>query len=380
MQEYKSPLSATSVQQLLSTAQDASALAAAPASEWPRLLQQRLNWLAQWDDTLAPLLVNEPGGGQGFPLKPEQGTALLDKWSLGMVEDAAAVPPNGAVVMLMGLVGRPGLEQATRRWVEHRLTAQSDANALPSGIEQARALAKWFERWGLKEAERVLLEGLQAASALDPAGRERLTQLGGEHWRGLRMQIHPQRPRVYPRSQSDRYTIEQYFKENPQAFQTLQVLRARSVAAPGGQLGFADTDFGPGASVADRFFDALLQLAQERPLRALGFELRRQDITLVDEHGEEDGEAVVLHTSNNAMSLLLTVIEAGGVLHDIQLGALVQADNGISLDAYRNLVMQVSGNESPREQTNRKVVIEAVQTALQVIKAAQRPDTGKLAG
>lgn len=374
MTQDKPSIPAAAVQQLLTTAQDSTALLSAPTGLWPTLLQQRLNWLSQWDKTLAPLLESVEGPPQDFPLKPQQVTDLLRAWAHGLPPDPQTMPPNSAALMLMGFANSPQVAEAARHWVSGLL---ADANASThERVEQGRALAKWFQRWGRKEAELVLLEGLQAASALAPAEQERLVQLGGERWKGQRMQINPERPRVAQRDRADAHSLERYFKERPEAAQTLLALRFKSVVAANERLRVPG---GSGGWSVDLFFSALQQHAQGPVLQDLGLELHRQPITLVDAFGEEACDAAIFRSTRSALTLLLTITQQGGFA-DIRQATLVVAGD-LSLDAYCRRVIQVSDDgESPNEQIARGVVTDAVQAALHAIKATQNAVPGQLAG
>jgi hypothetical protein len=374
MTQDKPTISAAVVQQLLTTAQDSTALLSAPTGLWPTLLQQRLNWLSLWDNTLAPLFESADGVQKEFPLKPQQVTDLLRGWSHGLTSDPQSMPPNSAALMLMGFVQSPQVTEAARHWVNGLLT---DANTSTyERVEQGRALAKWFQRWGRKDAELVLLEGLQAASALAPAEQERLVQLGGERWKGQRMQIKADRPRVAQRDRADAHSLERYFKERPEAAQTLLALRFKSVVAANERLRVTG---GAGGWSVDLFFNALNQYAQGPVLQDLGLELHRQPITLVDTFSEEACDAALFRSKRSAMTLLLTITHQGGFA-DIRLATLVVAGD-LPLDAYCRRVIQVSDDgESPTEQIARGVVTDAVQAALHAIKATQHPIPGQLAG
>ena len=374
MTQEKPSIPAAAVQQLLTTAQDATALLSVPTGLWPTLLQQRLNWLSLWDKTLAPLFESAQGVQQEFLLKPQQVTDLLRAWAHGLPSDPQTMPPNSAALMLMGFANSPQVTEAARHWVSG---LQADANTSTyERVEQGRALAKWFQGWGRKEAELVLLEGLQAASALAPAEQERLVQLGGERWKGQRMQINPERPRVAQRDRADAHSLERYFKERPEAAQTLLALRFKSVVAANERLRVPG---GPGGWNVDLFFNALQQHAQGPVLQDLGLQLHRQPITLVEVFGDEACEAALFQSTRNAMILLLTITQQGGFA-DIRLATLVVAGD-LSLDAYCRRVIQVSDDgESPTEQIARGVVTDAVQAALHAIKATQYPIPGQLAG
>lgn len=374
MTQDKPSIPAAAVQRLLTTAQDATALLSAPTGLWPTLLQQRLNWLSQWDKTLAPLFESAEGVQQEFPLKPQQVTDLLRAWAHGLPSDPQTMPPNSAALMLMGFVQSPQVTEAARHWVNGLL---ADANApTHDRVEQGRALAKWFQRWSRKEAELVLLEGLQAVSALAPAEQERLVQLGGERWKGQRMQVNPDRPRVAQRDRADAHSLERYFKERPDAAQTLLALRFKSVVAANERLRVPG---GPGGWSVPLFFTALQQQAQGPVLQDLGLELHRQPITLVDAFGEEACDAAIFRSTRSALTLLLTITHQGGFA-DIRLATLVVAGDQ-PLDAYCRRVIQVSDDgESPNEQIARGVVTDAVQAALHAIKATQNAVPGQLAG
>ncbi len=383
MTQDKPAITAIAVQQLLPAKRDANeppplvvtTLLNAPTGEWPTLLQERLSWLSRWDKTLAPLFESAEGVKQEFPLEPEQVNALLLAWTKDLPADLQNMPPNSAALMLMGFTDSPQLVDAARLWVNGLLT---DVNtSAHERVGQGRALAKWFQRWGRKEAELVLLEGLQAVSALAPAEQERLVLLGRERWKGQRMQINPERPRVaQQRDRADAHSLERYFKERPEAAQTLLALRFKSVVAANERLRVPG---GPGGWNVDLFFNALQQHAQGPVLQDLGLQLHRQPITLVETFGEDACDAALFRTTRSAMTLLLTITQQGGFA-DIRLATLVVAGD-LSLDAYCRRVIQVSDDgESPTEQIARGVVTDAVQAALHAIKATQHPIPGQLAG
>lgn len=364
-------IAASAVQHLVSTAQDAGALASAPTGLWPVLLQQRLNWLKTWDETLAPLFQAEQGAPIDFPLKPQQVTDLLRAWAQGLSADALAAPPNGAALVLMGYGGSPQLLDASRHWAQV-LLAGTGSKATHESIDQGRALARWFRRWGRQAAEFVVLEALQAASALAPHEQERLDQLGGESWKGLRMQVSADRPRVAQRDRADAHSLERYFKDRPDASQTLLALRAKPVNAANERLSL-------GGATADQFLLALQQQALAPSVQAQGLQMHRQPISVVDASGAMPSEAALFRSTRNAMTLLLMVTESGGIA-DIRLATLVLADD-LSLDAYCRRVLQVNDDgESPSELIARSAVIEAVQAALHSVKAIRKPDSGSLAG
>lgn len=367
-------IDAKALENLVVAAVDAERLASAPTGLLPALLQKRLDWLARWDAVLQPIFNTGDAPSDGFPLKAPQVKDLLRAWSHGLTSDPQTMPPNSAALMLMGFANSPQVAEAARHWVTGLL---ADANASThEQVEQGRALAKWFQRWGRKEAELVLLEGLQAASALAPAEQERLVQLGGERWKGQRMQINPERPRVAQRDRADAHSLERYFKERPEAAQTLLALRFKSVVAANERLRVPG---GPGGWSVDLFFNALQQHAQGPVLQDLGLQLHRQPITLVDAFGEDACDAALFRSTRNAMTLLLTITHQGGIA-DIRLATLVVAGDQ-PLDAYCRRVIQVSDDgESPTEQIARGVVTDAVQAALHAIKATQHPIPGQLAG
>lgn len=372
MKQDRPTIAATAVQQLATTAQDASALASAPTGLWPVLLQQRLNWLRAWDETLAPLFQAEQGAPVEFALKPQQVTDLLRAWAQGLSADAASAPANSAALMLMGYGGSPQLLDASRHWAQG-LLAGNATGPTHERIDQGLALARWFRRWGRQAAELVVLEALQAVSALAPQEQERLVQLGGERWKGQHMQVSVERPRVAQRTdRPDAHSLERYFKDRPEASQTLLALRAKPVHAASERLLL-------GGASAEQFLSALQQQAQGPGLQAQGLQMHRQPINVVDTNGATPSEAALFRSTRNAMTLLLMVTESGGIA-DIRLATLVLADD-MSLDAYCRRVLQVNDDgESPSERIARDAVIEAVQAALQSLKAIHKPDSGSLAG
>lgn len=367
-------IDAKAVENLVFTAVNADRLASAPTSLLPALLQQRLDWLTSWDATLEPLFGVGDAPNDGFILKPQQVKDLLRAWSHGLPAEEKNVPPNSAALMLMGFANSPQVVDASRHWVQGLL---ADVNASThERVEQGRALARWFRHWGRQAAELVLLEGLQAVSALAPAEQERLVQLGGERWKGQRMQVNLERPRVAQRDRADAHSLERYFKERPDAAQTLLALRFKSMIAANERLRVPG---GPGGWSVELFFNALQQHAQGPVLQDLELELHRQPITLVDSFGEDACEAALFRSTRNAMTLLLTITHRGGFA-DIRLATLVVSGD-LPLDAYCRRVIQVSDDgESPNEQIARGVVTDAVQAALQAIKATHRADPGQLAG
>jgi hypothetical protein len=335
------------------------------------LLQQRINWLSKWDETLAPLFQTESGPQTEFALKPQQVTDLLRAWAHGLSADAHNVPPNSVALMLMGYGGSPMLLDASRHWAQGLLASAADGTTHDT-IDQGLALARWFRRWGRQAAELVVLEALQSVSTLAPQEQERLVQLGGERWKGQRMQVSAERPRIAQRDRADAHSLERYFKERPEASQTLLALRAKAVSAANERLSL-------GNGSAHQFFAALQQQALGPSLQAQSLQMHRQAINVVDANGETPSEAALFRSTRNAMTLLLMVTESGGIA-DIRLATLVLADD-LSLDAYCRRVVQVNDDgESPTELIARSAVIEAVQAALQSVKTNRKPDSSSLAG
>lgn len=186
------------------------------------------------------------------------------------------------------------------------------------------------------------------------------------------MQVSTERPRIAQRDRADAHSLERYFKERPEASQTLLAVRAKPVSAANERLLL-------GGGSADHFFAALQQQSQGQSLMAQGLQMHRQPINVVDANGETPIEAALFRSTRNAMTLLLMVTESGGIA-DIRLATLVLAED-LSLDAYCRRVVQVNDEgESPTELIARSAVIEAVQVALQSVKTTHKPDSGSLAG
>lgn len=364
-------ISAEAVQQLLTTAQDASALAQAPAGLWPVLLQKRLGWLSQWDTVLEPVFVVGEGINASFPLKPQQVSDLLRAWAHGLPERLSQSPPNSAALMLMGFSGSSHLVEAAQHWAESLVAAASAENS-HTQIDRGLALVRWFRRWGRQAAEQVLLEALQAVAALAPQDQERLLQLGGERWKGQRMHVSSDRPRIALRDRADAHSLERYFKDRPEAAQTLLALRSKPVNATNERLLVQQWS-------ADGFFAALAHHSRAHSVLAGDYEMHRMTIVLAGAHGDEMCGAALYRSTRNALALLLTITEKGGIA-DIRLSTLVAA-NDMTLDAYCKRTMQMHDDgESPIENIARGAVVDAVQAALQSIRVTHRPNPGSLAG
>lgn len=364
-------IAAEAIEQLLTTAQDGSNLLQVPTGLLPVLLQQRLNWLDLWNATLAPVFESSDAFRSEFPLKPPQVTDLLRAWRHGLPVEPSDACPNAAALMLMGYAGVPELVLATQHWVAQLAPADGQL-ASYQAVEQGLSMAKWFRHWGRQAAELVLLEALQSVVALSPQDQERLTQLGGERWKGMRMQIDSTCPTVSQRSRTDSHSLERYFKDQPEAARTLLALRAKPMGATNERLTMPR-----GGSEA--FLSALVEQVAALPLVAQDFDVYRQTINLVDAYGAEPSPALLFRARRNAFMLMLTLTEKEGIA-DIRLATLVVADD-LTLDAYCRRVIQVNDEgESPNEQIVRGVIIDAVNQALHTLRPAVKSDAGQLAG
>lgn len=371
MKQEAPPIAPQKVQQLLTAAQEASPLAQALTGMWPILLQQRLNWLDQWDATLAPILTTPDTPTAEFPLKPQQVTDLLRAWGHGMPADVQKAPSNSAALMLMGFANHPQLLNAARQWAQALQGEQSAAHAHDI-IDQGHALVHWFCRWGRHAAELVLLETLQSVSALSPDDQKRLEQLGGERWKGQRMQVAADRPRVEPRDRSDAHSLERYFKTNPKASQTLLALRRKPVNAQNERLQVPNWN-------TDGFFNALQQGVQRQKIIASQYDLHRLSVTLGSTSADANCDAALFRHKDKPLTLLLTFNHIDEIA-DIKLATLVLAVD-MTLDEYCQRVMQVNDEvESQDEGDARYAIINAVQAALEALKTAPRQSPDTMAG
>jgi hypothetical protein len=378
MTQDKPTITVEAVEHLRASAKDPGALTqAATAKLWHALLQQRLDWLQQWDAALAPVLAAAPARNAAraeFPLKSQQVTDLLDAWGRGLSGAIDNTPPNSAALMLMGFAGKPNLLEAARHWAAG-LRASEHGEQPKAVIEQGLSLVNWFRHWGggREPAELALLEALNTVAVLPPEDQQQLAKLKTEHWKAQRMQVAAGRPCVAWRERADAQALERYFKEKPEAARTLLALRVKSVS-PQNELLKVPSNWS-----VDGFFATLEQQSRHHTVLADGYELHRYPITLTDAHGGEDCEAALYQYKPTTLALLLTVAERGGFA-DIRVATLVLAGD-MSLDAYRDRVIQVQDSgESSEERRGRSAITEVVQTALQAFQRVQQPAPGQVAG
>lgn len=352
---------------LLRTATSNTNLPQTPTPQWPERLQQRLDWLALWNDTLAPLLQAVDRPNEAFALKPQTVNDLLHAWSLGQHPQTQ---PNSAALLLQAHQSAANLVPAVAAWGQWAAATQD--KALRHRLaDEAQAIKGWLQRWARKDAELAMLQHISELGYLEPKDQERLTALGGSAYKEKLMQVDLHEPRISLRERVDSNGLDRYFKDDALSADTLLALRPKSVSPSADRL-----QIGPWH--ADTFFNALRQASSQSPLLGEQFELEVCRVMMVNGSIQTPTDACIYTHHSVPLKLLMTVTVQASIAI-IKLALLVPC-GAMRVSDYAAEILRIADSaESDTETMARGEIVEKVlQEALSALKVRNQPGSNGL--